>query len=74
MTEIPVGTMVEVFRTKLVSEIAIVECSHPLILRRATAFERFRAYFKQRRMKAGEIAAACEAVEAIDKAREGTTL
>ena len=74
MIDIPVGTMVEVFRTKLVSEIAVVECSNPLILRRATALERFKCWFRTRKIKSGEIAAACEAIDAIDKAKERTPL
>ena len=74
MIDLPVGTMVEVYRTKIVSEIAVVECSNPLILRRATAFERFKCFFRHKRIKSGEIAAAVEAIDAIDKAKERTPL
>lgn len=70
MIPIPEGTFVEVWRTKIVSEIAVVECSDPLILRKATALERFRLWFRIRRARAGEISAAVEAIGAIEKAKE----
>lgn len=62
---------VEVWRTKIVSEICIIEGVGPLILRRATPWERFKLYFRNRKTKSGEMAAAVEAVDAIAKAKEG---
>lgn len=55
-----------------VTEIAVVICSKPLLLRKATAYEKFMYWFKVRRSKAGEIVAAVEAVEAIERARVHT--
>lgn len=66
-----VGTFVEVWRSKIVSEVCVVTNSEPLILRKASPFERVKLWFKTSRTKKGELAAAYEAVDAIRKAKEG---
>lgn len=67
---LPVGTLVEVLRSKLVGEICVVTNESPLILRPATAWERMRWWYKSRRAKAGELSAAAEAIAAIESAKE----
>lgn len=73
MRDLPVGTYVEIVRTRLVSQVCIVTCSDPLILRPANPIERFRCWWLTRKVRAGEVAAASEAVEAIERAKEKQT-
>lgn len=68
---LPVGTYVEVWRTRIVKEICVVECSDPLLLRRASMFERIRAWFKNRPPRKGELGAAYEAADLIRRTKEG---
>lgn len=73
MIRLEVGTLVEVLRTKIVSEVCVVDCSDPLILRSATYFERWRFWWKMRRVSAHEIAAAAESNSVIERARTKET-
>jgi hypothetical protein len=70
ISDIPAGTLVEVLRTRIVSEIMVVEHSDPMVLRRATHWERWRYWWRSRRVKANEIAAAAEAIKIIENAKE----
>lgn len=70
---LPVGTFVEVWRTRLVSEVCVVEHSDPLVLRKASAFERIKLWFKTRPPRKGELGAAYEAADIIRRAKEGVT-
>jgi hypothetical protein len=70
MSPLEPGMLVEVWRTKVVSEVCVVEHVRPLVLRPATAWERWGLWFRQRKTKSGEIAAAAEATKAIETAME----
>lgn len=65
---LPVGTMLEAAFGKGVSQVFVVEGDDPMSLRPATAFERFRWHWSNHRCKAGEMAAACDAISAIEQA------
>lgn len=73
MRDLPVGTFVEILRTRLVSQVCIVTCSEPLILKPASPMDRFRYWWKSRAYKSCEMAAAQEAVNAIERAKEKQT-
>lgn len=63
------GTMMEIARANGITEVAVVICSKPLTLRKATVYEAFRFWSRTRKTKVGEMTAAVQAVEAIDKAK-----
>lgn len=69
VAELPIGTMMEIARANGITEIAVVICVKPLLLRKATAYEAFRFWFRTRKTRVGEMTAAVHAVEAIDKAK-----
>jgi hypothetical protein len=68
---LPAGTLVEVTRARYFTEIMVVERETPLILRPATAWERFRYWWHARRTGAAEMAAAVDAVHEIERISQG---
>lgn len=69
MIDLPEGTMVEVMRSRTVSEIMVLEKDAKLPLRRASSWERFRFFWRMKRRTANEISAAAEAILTIDRAK-----
>jgi hypothetical protein len=69
IAELTPGTAMEIARGNGITEIAVVICTKPLMLRKATAYEAFLFWFKSRKTRAGEITAAVQAVDAIEKAK-----
>lgn len=63
------GTFVEVFWTKAVSEICIVEAEEPLKLRPATAWERLAHVFRKHKAEPEEFSAAVDAIRLIEAAK-----
>lgn len=70
MKPLPVGTFVEVSWGKGMSQVCVVERDRPLELREATPFERMRYHFQTVKCKRGELVAACDAIEVINKAKQ----
>ena len=69
---LPIGTLVAVLRAKGMVDVMVVASEYPLELRPANPWERFRFDFGSRHTGPREIPAACEALEAIEKAKERT--
>lgn len=70
MKPIPIGSFVEVSRGKGMSDVYVVERENPLELREASIFDRARYDLQSRKIKVGEMAAACDAIEIINKAKQ----
>lgn len=71
MTVLPAGTLVEVTRARYFTEIMVLEQDCPIILRKATAWERFRYWWNSRHTASAEIAAAVDAVNEIERISQG---
>ena len=70
VAELKPGTMMEILRGRGITEVAVVICSEPIMLRKATAWETYQYWFRSRRPVMGELAAGADAAEAIDKAKK----
>jgi hypothetical protein len=68
------GTLVEVVRTRLVSEVMVIESviGPAVVLRKATYYERWRFWWRSRRQTANEISAAAESNIVIERAKSAT--
>jgi hypothetical protein len=67
--DLPAGTMVEVARTRGVSEVMVMERAAKVPLRSATAWERFRFWWGMRRQSVESMSAATAAIFAINRAK-----
>lgn len=70
MIHLPEGTMLEVLRTRAVSQVMVLTRDANLPLRSATYWERFRFWWRTRRQTPNDIGAALETARAIEKAKQ----
>lgn len=68
MKPLTVGSFVEICRAQGVGEVCVVVNTSPLELRSATVRERFLLLWRRGRVKSGEMASACDAIHAIERA------
>lgn len=64
------GTMVEVLRSRALSQVMVVTKTADVPLRAATYWERFRFWWRAKRQTSTDIGAAIEAGHAIEKAKK----
>ena len=72
MIDLPQGTMIEVLRSRTVSDIMVLEQDAKIPLRPATGWERFRFLWRMRRQTTEQIGAAAEAIFTISRAKGKT--
>lgn len=65
------GTLIEVLRSRAVSEVLVVQGDVDVPLRRATYWERWRFWWRTKRQSMHEVGAAIEAGQVIEKAKRG---